>query len=81
MTANAAASFDKPAYFAVKTGTGTSTITAFHGTSWTSDYTVNGGAVTRVSDKDKKYDETITTSDATNCPPEDLSDQRGVQAE
>ena len=32
LTANAAASFDKPAYFAVKTGTGTSTITAFRGT-------------------------------------------------
>lgn len=67
LTANAAASSDKPAYFAVKTGTGTSTITAFRGTDWTIEYTVNGGSVTRVNDKDENSDETITitASDAT----------------
>lgn len=67
LTANAEASSDKPAYFSMKTGTGTSTITAFRGTDWTIEYTVNGGTVTRVNDKDENSDETITitASDAT----------------
>lgn len=67
LTANAEVSSDKPAYFAVKTGTGDATITAFRGTDWTIEYTVNGGSVTRVNNKDENSDETITitASDAT----------------
>lgn len=67
LTANAEVSSEKPAYFAVKTGTGDATITAFRGTDWTIEYTVNGGSVTRVNNKDENSDETITvtSSDAT----------------
>ncbi|MDV0441242.1 hypothetical protein [Methanorbis furvi] len=66
LTANAVASKAKPAYFAIKTGTGTSTITAFRGTDWTLEYTVNGGTPIKVNEKDENSDEsfTVTTSDA-----------------
>lgn len=67
MTANAAASKDNPAYFAVKTGTGISTITAFRGSDWTMEYTVNGSSIVTMNEKDENSDETITitVSDAT----------------
>ncbi|MDU9376651.1 hypothetical protein McpSp1_12750 [Methanocorpusculaceae archaeon Sp1] len=66
LTANAVASKAKPAYFAIKTGTGTSTITAFRGTDWVLEYTVNGGTPIKVNEKDENSDEsfTVTTSDA-----------------
>jgi len=67
LTANAEASSGKPAYFAMKTGTGASTLTVIRGTDWVIEYTVNGGSITRVNDKDENADETITitVSDAT----------------
>ncbi len=67
MTANAVASKAKPAYFAMKTGTGTATITAFRGTDWSLEYTVNGGSPVKVNTKDENADEsfTVTTDGAT----------------
>ncbi|MDR3102434.1 MAG: hypothetical protein LBU24_04330 [Methanocalculaceae archaeon] len=60
LTANADASKEKPAYFTARIGAGTTAITAFRGTDRIIEYTVNGGSVVKVNDKDENSDETIT---------------------
>lgn len=62
LTANADASKGKPAYFTLKTGTGTATISAPRGTDWTMEYTVNGGSVVKVNSKDENVEESFTVS-------------------
>lgn len=67
LTAKADASKGKPAYFAVKTGTGTATISALRGTDWKLEYTVNGGSIVTVNSNDENAEEsfTVSTGDAT----------------
>ncbi|HJJ90073.1 MAG TPA: hypothetical protein O0Y05_03450 [Methanocorpusculum sp.] len=60
ISANAEVSSEMPAYFALKTGTGDATITAFRGNDWTIEYIVNNGTIRYVNNKDENEDEIIT---------------------
>ena len=59
-SASAIASKESPAYFSVKTGTGTTEIKVIRGVDWIVDYSLSGATAVRVNNADNTGDEKFT---------------------